>query len=298
MGDLSCATGGIFRTVEDGSGLQHEAKLVDALMSFSQYFQVTNSVFRRTTVAFSEVYEGTNFKMAMTTASVPTYDKSDPNRWKIIGVVGIDVTTCDLEKQLFDANPSIQEAPSYPSESKIPGCMCAPTFTYLKNGQTYSSCTVDSWPVPWCGTVDCGIKGEGVTDTGYWADCKPWGVRASLEEELLKSGEECPAKLITQCQIQALRPEGLTCPNLGCSSEAEERANNYFKGLPGAAYRTDSEQTSWSDNGPYTDRLSKSESGDGCKHCENEVVSVALVWVLCLALVLRSSVLYAWLWPT
>lgn len=210
--DLSCATGGIFRTVEDGSGLQHEAKLVDALMSFSQYFQVTNSIFRRTTVAFSEVYEGTNFKMAMTTASVPAYDKSDPNRWKIIGVVGIDVTTCDLEKQLFDANPSIQEAPSYPSESKIPGCMCAPTFTYLKNGQTYSSCTVDSWPVPWCGTVDCGIKGEGVTDTGYWADCKPWGVRASLEEELLKSGEECPAKLITQCQIQ-VGPKAISSPS-------------------------------------------------------------------------------------
>jgi len=31
--------------------------------------------------------------------------------WKIIGVVGIDVTTCDLEKKLFDANPLIQQAP-------------------------------------------------------------------------------------------------------------------------------------------------------------------------------------------
>ena len=199
--DLACSTGGIFRPVPDQSP---ENVLLDALMSFSEYFQVTNSVFQRTTVAFSEIYEGTNFKMAMTTASVPAYDKSDPARWKIIGVVGIDVTTCDLEKKIYEANPTIQEAPSYPSESKIPGCKCVASWTYLKSGRSYTSCTVDSWPVPWCATDGCGIKGDEVTDTGYWADCKPWGVRASLEAELLKSGEECPAKLINQCQIQVL----------------------------------------------------------------------------------------------
>jgi hypothetical protein len=159
---------------------------------------------------------------------------------------------------------------SYPSDSKIPGCKCADKFTYLKNGKTYTSCTVDSWPVPWCGTVNCGIKGEDVTDTGYWADCQPWGVRASLEEELLKSGEECPAKLIDQCQIQALRPAELTCPSLGCVDEDAERRKNYFDGLPGAAYRTDSAQTSWSSNGPFAATLDSRESGDGCEHCNND----------------------------
>jgi len=256
--------------VEDGSGPAHKAKLVEALMTFSRYFQATNSMFERTTVSFSEVYEGTNFKMAMTTASAPVYDKTDPERWKIIGVVGIDVTTCDLEKKLFEANPNIQQAPSYPSESKIPGCMCAEEYTYLKTGNTYKSCTVDSWPVPWCATRGCGIKGEEVTDTGFWADCKPWGVRASLEAELLKSGEECPAKLINQCQIQALRPTELTCPSLGCADEEAERKKNYFDGLPGAAYRTDSQQTSWSSNGAHTASLGSSESGDGCEHCKND----------------------------
>jgi hypothetical protein len=47
--DLACAAGGIYTPVGDGSGAQHEAKLVDALMTFSRYFQVTNSVFKRTT---------------------------------------------------------------------------------------------------------------------------------------------------------------------------------------------------------------------------------------------------------
>ena len=37
--------------------------------------------------------------------------------------------------------------------------------------------------------------------------------------------------------MQALRPKDLVCPNLGCANEAEERAKNYFTGLPGAAYR-------------------------------------------------------------
>jgi hypothetical protein len=29
------------------------------------------------------------------------------------------------------------------------------------------------------------------THTGFWADCKPFGVRAELEKLLLQSGEEC-----------------------------------------------------------------------------------------------------------
>ena len=37
--------------------------------------------------------------------------------------------------------------------------------------------------------------------------------------------------------MQALRPKDLVCPNLGCTNESEERAKNYFTGLPGAAYR-------------------------------------------------------------
>lgn len=37
--------------------------------------------------------------------------------------------------------------------------------------------------------------------------------------------------------VQALRPKDLVCPNLGCTNESEERAKNYFTGLPGAAYR-------------------------------------------------------------
>ena len=49
------------------------------------YMQVTNSIFKRDVVSFSEIYEGTNFKMDMTTASVSVYDKSDPDRWKMLG---------------------------------------------------------------------------------------------------------------------------------------------------------------------------------------------------------------------
>jgi hypothetical protein len=43
--------------------------------------------------------------------------------------------------------------------------------------------------------------------SGYWADCKPYGVRAELEKELMKSGEECSSKSLDSCEIEALRPE-------------------------------------------------------------------------------------------
>ena len=54
--------------------------------------QVTNSIYKRETVTYSEIYEGTNFKMDMTTASVPVYDKTDPNRWKMWVVVVLVLT--------------------------------------------------------------------------------------------------------------------------------------------------------------------------------------------------------------
>ena len=55
--------------------------------------QVTNSIYKRETVTYSEIYEGTNFRMDMTTASVPVYDKTDPNRWKmwVVAVVVVIV---------------------------------------------------------------------------------------------------------------------------------------------------------------------------------------------------------------
>ena len=95
------------------------------------------------------------------------------------GVMGIDVTTCDLEFKLYEANPDIQKQPEWPEETKVANCKCAEKFVY--DGDEYFGCTMADWPVPWCGTVGCGIQAATVTDTGWWADCKPYGVRAELE---------------------------------------------------------------------------------------------------------------------
>ena len=51
------------------------------------------------------------------------------------GVVGIDITTCNLEKAIFEKNPTIQEPPPWPEDTVFPGCKCAETYSY--DGNTY-----------------------------------------------------------------------------------------------------------------------------------------------------------------
>jgi len=46
--------------------------------------------------------------MEVTTASQAVYDKSDPTRWKFLGVMSIDVTVCNLEEEILKANPTMQ----------------------------------------------------------------------------------------------------------------------------------------------------------------------------------------------
>jgi len=56
-----------------------------------------------------------------------------------------------------------------------------------------TAAAAQDWPVPWCATENCGIPtNPDSISTGFWADCKPFGVRAVVEEQLRKSGEECP----------------------------------------------------------------------------------------------------------
>ena len=190
------------------------------------------------------------------------------------GVMGIDVTTCDLEFKLYEANPDIQKQPEWPEETKVANCKCAEKFVY--DGDEYFGCTMADWPVPWCGTVGCGIQAATVTDTGWWADCKPYGVRAELETLLKQSGEECGKNLITECQIEALRKEGNKCDRAGstCPSAElkSEEAANYFDGLPGVDYRSDTSDASWASNADSAtfDSAIWSDSGDTCPHCENE----------------------------
>lgn len=99
-------------------------------------------------------------------------------------------------------------------QTKFPDCKCAKEFTY-KNAkgvvEKYSdTCTTSDWANPWCATVNCGLKSTSVS-TGFWADCKPYGTRAELENEFVKSGEECISKAMDACEIEALRPIAYRC---------------------------------------------------------------------------------------
>lgn len=148
---LACDIGGVFESVSDmpqgatdAQKTRGNAELLRALSAFSRYFQATNAIQKREYFSFSEIYEGTNFPMEMTTAVAPVYDKTDPSRWKMLGVVGIDITICDLEKQIYEKDNSVQtQLPSKPEDTVIDGCKCAGTFTY--EGETYDGCTSSGW---------------------------------------------------------------------------------------------------------------------------------------------------------
>ena len=96
-----------------------------------------------------------------------------------------------------------------PEDTVIDGCKCADVWSY--KGRDYTGCLEDEdWPFPWCGTSGCGLKLDSVS-TGTWSDCKPFGVKATLESLFLKSGEECKMDRISNDAIEALRPEQFRC---------------------------------------------------------------------------------------
>ena len=128
--NLACATEGIFESVPDvptsGSAMtiardkfKIESKIMNALGAFSRYFQTSAALQKREAIAFTEIYEGASFPMSMTTASQAVYDKSDPDRWKFLGVVGIDVVTCELEKAMYEGNPQINDKPPWPQDVRF-----------------------------------------------------------------------------------------------------------------------------------------------------------------------------------
>jgi len=280
---MACKGKGIYQSVADRIDSNVDAvdksefELVQALSLFSQYFTTKNTRKKRDLVTYSEIYEmswgdGANGGMEVTTASVPVYDKRDASRWAFLGVVALDVTICDIEKKIVENNPNIQSPPTLPEETKFPGCRCADSYTY--DGQTYAGgvCITASWPVAWCMTVNCGIPQQSMS-TGYWADCKPFGARAVLEDLLLRSGEEGSTDDLDACELEALRPVDKTCGDnsvpalpVGCDISALA-ARNYVKKLPGF---TDIEDTDWVGNsdGSYTE-TEWSQNTLGCDQCAN-----------------------------
>ena len=283
---LACDIGGIFESVSDvptgatsPQKKMADANLVQALSAFSRYFQATNSIQNRDVVSWSEIYEGANFPMEMTTAVAPVYDKTtDPKRWKLLGVAGIDVTTCDLEKKIYDKNPSVINFPAAPEETVIKGCNCSGSYTY--KGVEYSGCTEQDWSSRWCATVDCGLPTTSDISTGKWADCKPFGVRAELEKLLLKSGEECRTDMISKCAIEALRPDAYRCGAAvaGCSAldVQKEAQANFMPGIPGLPTQavvtadwvqnpsSEWDETKWSTDGSKCDQCKNSGMSPSC----------------------------------
>jgi len=260
-----------------------EFELTAALSKFSEYFQTKNTLKKRELVTYTEVYgmtwDGVSEGQETTTASLPIYDKSDQDRWKFLGVVAIDVMACALELALLDSNPTIQDPPAKPEATKFDGCTCAESYTY--NGQQFTGgeCTTLDWPVAWCATEGCGIPtNPDSISTGFWADCKPFGARAVLEEQLRKSGEECGKDPLPECELEALRPadtkcRGVTAPQselvVSCEASTVTRLEgyNYRTKLPGFESISES---SWKGNtgGSYdSSRWNTDESS--CDQCSN-----------------------------
>ena len=169
---LACVGEGIFTPVPDRKSTSSEDArvaeftLTSALSKFSSYLQTKNALKKRNVLAFSEVYgtswDGVTTGMDVATAGMSVYDKSDANRWKFLGVAAIDVTFCALEQKLVSKNPTIQDSPALPEETKFTGCACATDYSYKSSeGKTLEvkdgSCITQDWPVAWCATENCGI---------------------------------------------------------------------------------------------------------------------------------------------
>ena len=129
-------------------------------------------------------------------------------------------------QKISEIDPTVQVLPPLPEETMFSDCKCAESYTYKSEDgvKTFSrgECTTMDWPVAWCATENCGIK-VGNTDyisTGYWADCKPLGARAVLEQHLKRSGEECANDPVDECELQALRDPG-TCSSSTCTDAAK-----------------------------------------------------------------------------
>ena len=94
-------------------------------------------------------------------------------------------------------------------------------------------CITANWPTAWCGTGDCGISIEGVS-TGYWADCKPFGVRAELEAVLKKNSvEECATTEMPPLELEALRASSVNAQRCSEDDVTTQKKFNYNSGLPG-----------------------------------------------------------------
>jgi len=280
---MACTGKGIYQQVADrtsngdGDVARADFELVQALSLFSQYFTTKNTLKKRDSVTYSEIYElswdGVTSGMEITTASVPVYDKSDRTRWKFLGVVAIDVTVCDIEQQIVDKNPDIQNPPSLPEITKFPNCACANSYSY--NSKTYEGgiCTTDSWPVAWCMTDKCGITDESMS-TGSWADCKPFGARAVLEDLLLKSGEEGWSSDMDATELEALRPPANRCGSDGVSTTAVSTTAdfNFVTKLPGFGDTgfADISDADWNGNagGSYSE-TEWSQDESKCDQCKN-----------------------------
>jgi len=286
--DMSCKGQGIYKQVADATGditaERVEYNLQEALLLFSTYFTQKNTMNKRDIVTYSEVYgsswDGKSEGMETTTASVPVYDKTDPQRWKFLGVSGIDVAVCALEKTLLEKNPNMQDIPATPEATVISDCKCATSYQYTSGGKTtkYEGgiCTMENWPVAWCATEGCGIEIDSkYISTGFWAECKPFGVRAELESLLKKtSGEECAKENLNLCELEALRPAAHKCgADSGCPAMdfvPELEGYNYREKMPGFSAITASD---WKANtaGSY-EETEWSMSHGNCDQCFNTAV--------------------------
>ena len=277
---LACDINGVFEPVPDArSATGGDMALLRALSAFSGYFQTHNAHFKREVLSFSEIYEGRNLPMLMTTATVPVYDKADASNWKMLGVVGIDVTTCDLEQELYEQNKAHFDTEVFPPDTVIAGCSCVQeSWTYeSQEGKVESKgCSDVEWHTRWCATDNCGLPASTVS-TGHWADCKPLTARAALEELFIKSGEECSTASTPDCSIEALRPRSpndLTCGRCASNSTlAAERASNYHQtGIP-AKLSGVSKESDWATNtickGSSCKGAHRSVDMDACDQCAN-----------------------------
>eukprot|EP00811_Abedinium_folium_P037004 NODE_965_length_2669_cov_11.974036.p1 GENE.NODE_965_length_2669_cov_11.974036~~NODE_965_length_2669_cov_11.974036.p1 ORF type:complete len:710 (+),score=138.91 NODE_965_length_2669_cov_11.974036:71-2200(+) len=227
---LACSVDGIYEAIDDGNT---EALKV-AMSSYYRMFEISSMLHPDSNgIKWSEPYMSIpDIWGSMVTAVVPLYDPngdavasivaqlpqgSNVTPSSLVGVAAVDLPLCELIAAA-EATGWVSSVESEVESTKL-GCNCLSSYSW--EGKTYTSCTMDDYSVPWCGTPSgCGMCNPDVfvDPSGCWDECVGSGpVEYQLGEFLrLRSLEQaCPVTLeddiLDPCALEGLRGTGATC---------------------------------------------------------------------------------------
>ena len=209
LNKLACLTKGSYNHVPDND----QDALEDALFAFRKLFSGHRETIKDEGVSWSERYVSMPNIFGWTaTASVPIYDKTDPDAWRLVGVAAADSAVCSMEATLEAAyvRPVVQTTKR--------GCTCEPNWSYagveygVRSPLSEGSCASVDWPVPWCAVnpISCpqAVCNVESISTTCWDDCSPYSPLTQMDDILYRrSDKQCARSASTAGELARIDGE-------------------------------------------------------------------------------------------